>query len=124
MSNRPTFGFILEYVDDVEAAKPFYVDFLGLEVEREHPTFVQFRDANGVRFAIASDEAMSVSRAPEVYWVVDDVEAAYRDLAPRAAVITPLQQMPFGTLFAIEDPAGQPQYLIEFARSRPSQSVS
>jgi hypothetical protein len=32
--------------------------------------------------------------------------------------------MPFGTLFAIEDPAGQPQYLIEFARSRPSQSVS
>lgn len=124
MSSRPTFGFILEYVDDVEAAKPFYVDVLGLEVEREHPTFIQFRDANGVGFAIASDEAMSASRAPEVYWVVDDAETAYRDLASRATVTLPPKPMPFGTVFAIEDPAGQPQYLVEFARNRPSQAVS
>lgn len=40
MTATPRFGFALEYVSDVEAVKRFYVDVLGLEVEREHPTFV------------------------------------------------------------------------------------
>lgn len=40
MTATPRFGFALEYVTDVEAVKRFYVDVLGLEVEREHPTFV------------------------------------------------------------------------------------
>src|SRR4030095_6583695 len=47
MATRPQFGFALEYVSDIDAAKRFYVDVFGLEVEREHPTFVQFRDAAG-----------------------------------------------------------------------------
>jgi hypothetical protein len=33
----------------------------------------------------------------------------------------PLKPMPFGKVFGIQDPSGQPQYLIEFAKVRPSQ---
>ncbi len=118
MSNRPTFGFVLEYVTDIEAAKRFYVEVLGLEVERYHPTFVQFD-----HFAIASDESLTGTREPEIYWLVDNAEDAFRELSQKVEVSVPLRQMPFGKVFAIKDPAGRPRFLLEFARQRPSQPV-
>ena len=118
MSIQPKFGFILYYVDDIEAAKSFYVDVLGLQVERYHPTFVQFEN-----FAIASDEAMNPGREPEVYWVVPDAEAALAELGRKAAITMPLRQMPFGKVFAVNDPAGNALYLLEFAQNRPSQAA-
>ena len=123
MTTRARFGFVLEYVSDLEAVKRFYVEVLGLEVEREHPVFVQFKDQAGSSFAIASDESLGGSRDPELYWLVDDAEAAFSDLSQKAEVSLPLQQMPFGKVFAIKDPAGQPQYLIQLAADRPSQPV-
>jgi len=116
MNNKPKFGFVLEYVTDIEASKRFYVEVLGLEVERDHPVFVQFN-----HFAIASDESMSGNRDPEVYWLVDDVEATFNELSQQTEVILPLKQMPFGKVFSIKDPAGQPVYLLEFSQNRPSQ---
>lgn len=44
MTIKPRFAFALTYVSDIEAAKRFYVDVLGLEIEREAPVFVQFKD--------------------------------------------------------------------------------
>jgi catechol 2,3-dioxygenase-like lactoylglutathione lyase family enzyme len=118
MRDLPRFGFALEYVRDIEAATRFYVDVLGLEVERTHPTFVQFKN-----FAIASDEAMSESRETELYWLVDDAEAAFSELSQQAEVSMPLKQLPFGTVFAVNDPDGRPCYLLQFAQQRPSQAV-
>jgi len=118
MRTAPRFGFALEYVKDIEAAKRFYVDVMGLEVERTHPTFVQFD-----WFAIASDESLGGRDEPELYWLVDDAEAAFRELSQRAEVSLPLREMPFGKVFAIKDPAGRPRYLLELARNRPSQPV-
>ena len=118
MATRPRFGFALEYVSDIEAVKRFYVDVLGLEVERDHPTFVQFAN-----FAIASDESMGGRGEPELYWLVDDAEAAFSDLSQKADVSLPLQQMPFGKVFGIKDPAGRPCYLVELAQDRPSRRV-
>jgi catechol 2,3-dioxygenase-like lactoylglutathione lyase family enzyme len=124
MSIKPRFGFALEYVPDVEEARRFYVDVMGLEVERLHPTFVQFKDASGSSFAVASDESVGGSRADELYWIVEDAEAAFRELSSKAEISTPLKQMPFGKVFGVKDPAGQPRYLLEFARNRPSRSAS
>lgn len=125
-ATRARFGFPLEYVGDVEAAKRFFVDVLGLEVERDHPTFVQFKAGDGARYAIASDEPMSPSAGEkaELWWVVDDAEAAYREMSASAEVSMPIRQMPFGTCFGIKDPAGQVHYVLEFAPERPSQQVS
>ena len=115
------FAFALEYVDDVQPVKRFCTEVLGLEVEREAPTFVQFK---GASFAIASDESMTGRRDPELWWVVEDAEAALRDVSARAEVSLPLKQMPFGKCFGVKDPSGQPHYLLEFAQTRPSQPVA
>ena len=119
MNNKPTFGFILEYVTDIEAARRFYVDVLGLEVERYAPVFVQFNN----HFAIANDASLTGTREPEVYWLVDDAEAAFQEFSQKAEISRPLEQMPFGKVFSIQDPAGRPLFLLEFSRQRPSQVV-
>ncbi len=119
MSVQARFGFLLEYVTDIEAAKRFYEEVLGLAVERYHPTYVQFS-----HFAIASDESLSGSRSPEQYWLVDNAEQAFKELSQKAEIVLPLTQKPFGMVFAVKDPAGQPLYLLEFSRNRPSQAVS
>jgi catechol 2,3-dioxygenase-like lactoylglutathione lyase family enzyme len=75
MSEKPKFGFVVEYVKDIEASKQFYVDVLGLKVEREHPTYVQFET-----FAIASDEPVGGEAGEEVFWIVDVAEGAYGSL--------------------------------------------
>jgi len=115
---KPRFGFVVEYVPDIEAAKRFYVDVLGLDMERYHPTFVQFSN-----FAIANDDSLSGRRDPEVYWLVDDAEAALMELSQRADVTLPLTEKPYGKVFGIRDPAGTPCYLLELARNRPSRPV-
>jgi catechol 2,3-dioxygenase-like lactoylglutathione lyase family enzyme len=114
MNDKPRFVFALEYVSDIETAKRFYVDVLGLEVERHSPEFVQFKN-----FAIAIDAPMG-NGDTELYWQVDDAEAAFRELARKAEVSLPLKQTPFGKVFAIKAPSGQPRYLVEFAKNRPS----
>jgi predicted enzyme related to lactoylglutathione lyase len=115
---NPTFGFVLEYVKDLEAAKRFYVETLGLTMERYHPTFIQFS-----RFAIGTDESMTGTQDPELYWLVDDADAACAELREKADVCLPLKQMPYGKVFGIKNPDGRPCYLIELARDRPSRPV-
>lgn len=122
-TQSPRFGFLLKYVDDVNAAKTFYTDVLGLKVDRESPVFIQFTDEAGVKFAIASDASLSGTRAPEIYWVVDDAAAALAALPSSARITHPLHAEPFGQVFGLEDPAGQTQFIVEFARERPSKAV-
>jgi catechol 2,3-dioxygenase-like lactoylglutathione lyase family enzyme len=121
---RPRFGMVVAYVRDVAAAKRFYVEVLGLEVDRDHPTFVQFRDPSGSYFAVASDESLGGGNEPELYWLVDDAAAAERALAARTEIVRPLEERPFGRVFAVGDPDGQPRYLLELARTRPSRQVA
>jgi predicted enzyme related to lactoylglutathione lyase len=118
MTIEPKFAFVLYYVEDIESARRFYVETLGLTVQRHHPTFLQFEN-----FAIASDEAVGGSREPEVYWVVPDANAALAELSRGAEIAVPLREMPFGKVFAIKDPAGNPVYLLEWAQRRPSQAA-
>ncbi len=119
MNINPKFGFVVEYVTDIEAAQRFYVEVLGFKVERYHPTFIQFD-----HFAIASDESIGGTRAPEVYWLVDNAEAALAALSEKTEISIPLKQMPFGKVFAVKDPVGQLCFLLEFASSRPSQPAA
>ncbi len=118
MNTKAVFGFYLEYVTDIEAAKRFYVEVMGLEMQRYHPTFIQFE-----HFAIANDASMSGNREPELYWLVENAQAAFDELSQKAEIVMPMKEMPFGKVFAIKDPAGRPQYLLEFARERPSKPV-
>jgi len=119
MNNQPTFGFVVEYVTDIEASRNFYVNVLGLKVERHAPDFVQFDT-----FAIASDDPMEKGSEFELYWLVGDAEAAYSDLSHKAEVCLPLEQKPFGKVFGIKNSAGKPRYLLELASERPSENLN
>ncbi len=119
-----SYAFTLEYVTDVEAAKRFFVDVMGLRIVREAPEFVQFQDRNGAGFAIASDEPIGGTGEREIYWIVADAERAFHVLSAESEVAVPLEQKPFGTVFGITDPAGQAHYFVEFATNRPSNSVT
>lgn len=112
------FGMAVEYVADIEAAMRFYVDTMGLKIERHHPTFVQFE-----HFAIATDAPMS-GESQELYWLVEDADAAFRALPENAEVCLPVTQKPFGKLFALTNADGRPRYVLELARSRPSTAAS
>jgi catechol 2,3-dioxygenase-like lactoylglutathione lyase family enzyme len=123
MTHTASFGFPLEYVSDIQQAKRFFTGVLGLTVDREHPTFVQFNAGNGASYAIATDAPMDRGDVPELWWVVDNANAAFAEMSTKAQVSMPLRQMPFGTCFGIKDPVGQVHYLLEFAPERPSQAV-
>lgn len=123
MAIKATFVFTLEYASDIEAAKRFFVDVLSLEVERDAPTFVQFKDRNGASFAISSGEPIGGAGRQEIYWSVDDANAALRELSKTAEVSVPIRELPFGKVFAIKDPAKQTHFFVEFAQVRPSAPV-
>jgi predicted enzyme related to lactoylglutathione lyase len=125
-TTKARFGFPLEYVSDIDDAKRFFVDVLGLELERDHPTFAQFKAGDGASYAIATDERMDGEQSgpPELWWVVEDADAAFKEMSRQARVSMPPRQMPFGKCFGIEDPAGQVHYLLEFAAERPGQQIS
>jgi catechol 2,3-dioxygenase-like lactoylglutathione lyase family enzyme len=122
-ANTPRYGFVVEYVPDVNAATSFYTGILGLRVTRESPEFIQFADANGVAWAIASDASMSGELKPETYWIVDDITAFAVSVADTVTITHPLEARPFSRVLGIADPAGETQYLVEFARERPSRDV-
>lgn len=115
MNSQPRFGFVVEYVKDIQTSQRFYEDVMGLQAERVHPTYVQFD-----HFAIASDAPMAGGGAREIYWLVPDAESAFRSLSAATEIVLPLERKPFGLVFGIRDPDGQPQYLLELAANRPS----
>ena len=119
MHTPPRFGFVVEYVEDIATARRFYVEVLGLVVQREHPTFVQFES-----FALASDAPRDPTIREELYWLVDDAEAAAAGLAGRAEIVLALETTIFGKVFAVRDPDGRPRYLLELSANRPSRSVA
>jgi catechol 2,3-dioxygenase-like lactoylglutathione lyase family enzyme len=118
MTSQPRFGFALEYVADIASARRFYVEVLGLVAQREAPTFVQFET-----FAIASDESLSGTRELELYWLVDDAEAAFRELSQKGEISVPLRDMPFGKVFGLTGPTGQPRFVLELSQNRPSRPI-
>lgn len=119
MYRKPWFGFALEYVGDIEKSKRFYAEVLGFEVERSAPVFVQFAD----HYAIATDDSMTGSKDLELYWIVEDALAAFNDFSQHAEISLPITQKPFGLVFGIKDPDGQPRYFVQFAETRPSEAV-
>ena len=118
MEPKLKFGFAVEYVSDVDEAKHFYADVLGLKVERTSPEFIQFDG-----FAIAGDAPVVAGHERELYWITDDAERAYAELSRQAQVTLPLKEMPFGKIFGVQGPAGHPCYVVQFARERPSQKA-
>ena len=118
MNGTLKFGFVVQYVKDMKAAKQFYAELLGLPIEREHPEFIQFD-----KFALAADKPMDGQAVQEVFWLVNDADEALDMFAGKAEICLPLTQFPFGRVFGIRDAEGLPRYVLELAKNRPSSAV-
>ena len=108
--------FVVAHVADLATARAFYTEKLGLTVEAEQPGFVQFAQpgSKGVSFALSEDAAARPYNDPELWWYVDDADAACADLAGRGVQIGEQpHDMPFGRVFTIHDPAGNTIYLLQ-----------
>jgi predicted enzyme related to lactoylglutathione lyase len=111
-------NFVIVHVPDVEKARAFYTEKLGLEVEDQQPDFVQFKQpmGQGATFSLAKGTSPTVStdEGTELWWFVDDADATYSGLAARdVEVIIKPHDEPFGRAFAIKDPYGTIIYMLQ-----------
>lgn len=118
MPPNTRFALAVRYVQDMPAARRFYVDVLGLKPEREHAAFIQFD-----HFALAADAPLGDDRAAELCWLVEDIDAAWAALQGQAPVRMALKDLPFGRIFCIQDADGHPVYVMQWAAQRPSHAV-
>jgi predicted enzyme related to lactoylglutathione lyase len=104
-------SYVIYHVSDLPAARRFYTETLGYSVEGESPAFVQFESRGGATLALGTED----QGAPiEVWWFVDDADAACTDLRAKGAeVVTPPHDEPFGRAFEIRDPGGNHVRLLQ-----------
>lgn len=104
-------GFVIRHVPDIEAAKAFYRDALGLAIEGESPDFVQFANSGGATFALGP---VAAGEPIELWWYVDDADAAHAALRQAGvAIVEPPTDQPFGRSLVVKDPAGNNVYLLQ-----------
>ncbi len=108
--------YVILHVDDVEAARAFYTEKLGFSVDLEAPGFLQFKQPGaGATFAVSKSEA-GLDKI-ELWWFVDDADAAHAELRARGVeIVTPPHDEPFGRALAIKDPSGATQFLLQVAK--------
>jgi predicted enzyme related to lactoylglutathione lyase len=110
-------GIVL-YSQDLDRAKAFYGDLLGLPVLLEEAHVIHF-DAGTVRLAIHRYPTGPAREAPEGFLVfaVENLEAAYEDLRQRGAeFLGPPATRAYGKVAYLHDPEGHEIGLLEEPR--------
>ena len=102
-------NFVMLHVPDIEQARAFYTEKLGLFVEDQQPGFVQFKQHAGMGaiFALEEDAGASPYQGVELWWMVDNADATYATLVSNGVenASQPTDE-PFGRAFTVKDPAG------------------
>lgn len=119
-------GFVVLYVRDMEKAKAFYTDILGLTVVDavSGPNFVALRSAGGSLVALQDKKA---SRFPpgqeeqpgsfELSFEVDDVDATWMRWQEQCVeLVSEPVDLPFGRYCMVKDPDGHYLSAYRFAR--------
>lgn len=109
-------GFVILYIRDMDKAKAFYTETLGLPVVEElsGPAFVALRPSGGSLLALQDATA---ARLPpknetqpgsvELSFAVDDVDATWHHWKEKGVeIVTDPTDMPFGRYFMARDPEG------------------
>jgi predicted enzyme related to lactoylglutathione lyase len=110
-------GVVL-YSRDLDRARTFYRDVLGLPILLEERHVIHF-DAGSVRVAIHLYPTDGAREAPEGFLVfaVDNLDAAYAELRGRGAeFLGPPATRPYGRVAYLRDPEGHEIGLIEEPR--------
>ena len=107
-----TLGNINLFVRDIEEAKRFYIEGIGLveDEERSHPPSFVILQAGActltLQDASAPNAALEPSRGIELGFAVEDVEGMRARLANWGSTVSEVQHMGWGTGFDAVDPEG------------------
>lgn len=104
-------NIIILRTQDLEAARAFYRDVMGMSVEAEAPNFLQVRseDGQGPEFGIGVGEP-SVG-GPELWWRTEDTDALHAYLVAQGVrILAEPNDKPFGRAVEFADPAGNHLY--------------
>src|SRR5207244_3718595 len=109
-------GYAVLYVRNMDEAKAFYTDVLGLTVLEEvsGPTFVTLRPAGGSMLGLQDSAASRLppgreqqSGSVELSFEVDDVDGTWKRWKEKGVeLVTDPMDMPYGRYFMAKDPEG------------------
>jgi len=108
------FGMLTLYVSDMEKAKAFYTEFLGMQflADFSSPTFVLLRPVQGTQIALQPLSELPEGEAKraggfEVNLEVEDLDAAWQAWNARGIpVLTEIADMGVGRWFRAKDTEG------------------
>ena len=108
-------GYVNVFVSDFDACCSFFSETLGLPLNQREDGFgyASF-NAGHISFGIAkTDDASLVGRHTGVGFIVDNIDATYRDLIAKGVEfeMPPTKQPWGGTLALMKDPDGNIYYL-------------
>lgn len=91
---------------DLERARRFYVDTLGLQPAFEGPGWIRFVCGGGTNFLVFLSSGKASGDHDQAGWIVDDIEAEVRDLRARGVTF---EEWPGDTFVDCirDDPSGR-----------------
>jgi len=92
-------------VQDLDRARRFYADKLGLEPSEERPGGLLYRCASG-EFALFASQGASPGTFTQMGWEVDDIEAVVAELKQRGVVFEEVDVPGLKTVGGIADVTG------------------
>jgi catechol 2,3-dioxygenase-like lactoylglutathione lyase family enzyme len=91
---------------DLERAKSYYADKLGLKPAEERPEGLRYRGTNG-EFLLFQSTGAASGEHTQLGWDVDDVEAAVEELRGRGVVFEEYDLPGFKTVNGVAEIAGE-----------------
>jgi catechol 2,3-dioxygenase-like lactoylglutathione lyase family enzyme len=91
---------------DLERAKSYYADKLGLKPEEERPEGIRYRCGTG-EFLLFESTGTASGDHTQLSWEVDDLEAAVEELRGRGVVFEEYDLPGFKTVNGIAEIAGE-----------------
>lgn len=104
--------FIGIQVADIEAARAFYMDVVGLKAAAHSPAGAVVFDTKPIPFAVRTPvidlgDTEDLGRGIAIWFGCDDADALHDHLAQHGtAIVFPPKNGPFGRYFAFRDPFG------------------
>ncbi len=112
MNSTPTLSFVLLYVEDFDATCRYLTEQLGLphRPEQSGPAFRLFAAGEGgIEFGVVpAEESGPQAGTVQLYYYTDNLESLRETLRGRGVDAGPIQHPPFGDIFDVPSPHGEP----------------
>ena len=116
MASTPSLDFVTFYVSDLKQSLAYFTDVLGFihVPEEDAPGFHFLSGTGGISFGLAqAGEHTPGAGTAQLYIKTDDLAGQRVAITGKGVEATPIEQRPFGSIFAVHTPDGYPLTLFE-----------